>query len=260
MSSDAPSPGSQGDLLDLGGRVAVITGATRGLGRAIADAFASRGAHIVVASRKAEACEAVAKQLTDRYAVSTLAVPTNVSEWNQCDQLVEQAYARFDRVDILVNNAGMSPLYPSAEEVTEALFDKVVGVNLKGPFRLTALAGAKMAAGGGGSIINVSSLAAIRPTPDVLPYAAAKAALNNLTEGFARALGPSVRVNAIMAGRFLTDIARAWDPAVLAEQTQLMALRRAGDPQEVIGAALYFASAASTYCTGAVLRLDGGAP
>jgi NAD(P)-dependent dehydrogenase (short-subunit alcohol dehydrogenase family) len=260
VGSSAPREEAAGDLFDLTGRVAIITGATRGLGRAMAEAFASRGSHLVVASRKADVCEEVARELSDRYGVSALAAPTNVSEWQQCDRLVEQTYARFGHVDVLVNNAGISPLYPSPEEVTEALFDKVLAVNLKGPFRLTALVGARMAAGIGGSIINVSSLAAIRPTPDVLPYAAAKAALNNLTEGFARSLGPKVRVNAIMAGRFLTDIARAWDPAVLAEATQLMALRRAGAPDEVIGAALYFASAASSYCTGAVLRLDGGAP
>lgn len=260
MSMSAPSSGADRDLFDLNDRVVLITGATRGLGRAMAQAFASRGARIVVSSRKASACTDVADELTSLYSIQAAAVAANVSDWTQCGQLVEQAYARFGRIDVLVNNAGISPLYPSAEEVTEALFDKVVAVNLKGPFRITALVGAKMVELGGGSIINVSSLAAVRPTPDVLPYAAAKAGLNNLTVGFAHTLGPTVRVNAIMAGRFLTDIARSWDPAGLADQTSLMALRRAGDPEEVIGAALYFASAASSYCTGAVLRLDGGAP
>jgi NAD(P)-dependent dehydrogenase (short-subunit alcohol dehydrogenase family) len=140
------------------------------------------------------------------------------------------------------------------------LFDKVIGVNLKGPFRLTALIGTRMANDGGGSILNISSFGAIRPHPDYLPYAAAKAGLNTLTEGFARAFGPNVRVNCIMAGPFLTDISTAWEMAAFTERARsTIALRRGGQPHEIIGAALYFASAASSFCTGAILRLDGGA-
>src|SRR3954449_8349572 len=135
----------------------------------------------------------------------------------------------------------------------------VVRRSLKGPFRLTALIGARMAEGDGGSIVNISSVGAIRPQPEYLPYAAAKAALNALTEGFAKALGPKVRVNCIMAGPFLTDISKAWDmDAFEARAKATIALRRGGEPGEIAGAALYFASAASSFCTGAVLRLDGG--
>ena len=116
---------------------------------------------------------------------------------------------------MLVNNAGMSPLYPSVDQVSEALFDKVLGVNLKGPFRLTSLVGTRMAAGAGGSIINISSVEAERPEPSALPYAAAKAGLEALTLGFVRAFGPTVRVNTIRCGMFRTDIAKAWgDPNV----------------------------------------------
>lgn len=118
-----------------------------------------------------------------------------MSDWTQCDALVERAYERVGNLDILVNNAGLSPLYPAIDEVSEELFDKVIALNLKGPFRLAATIGTRMAAGDGGSILNISSVAAIRPTPDVLPYAAAKAGLNALTEGLAQALGPRVRVN-----------------------------------------------------------------
>jgi NAD(P)-dependent dehydrogenase (short-subunit alcohol dehydrogenase family) len=144
--------------------------------------------------------------------------------------------------------------------VTEALWDKVLAVNLKGPFRLSANIGARMAAAGGGSIINISSVGAIRPTGAILPYAAAKAGLNALTEGFARALAPHVRVNALMCGMFRTDISKAWgDPAdVDAAARSTIALQRIGEPHEVVGAALYLASPASSYCTGAVIRLDGG--
>jgi NAD(P)-dependent dehydrogenase (short-subunit alcohol dehydrogenase family) len=114
-------------------------------------------------------------------------------------------------VDVLVNNAGMSPVYDGVANVSEALYDKVFAVNLKGPFRLSALFGARMVAGAGGSIINVSSVGSIRPTADIIPYAAAKAGLNAMTVAFADALGPKVRVNCIMPGSFLTDATRGWD-------------------------------------------------
>jgi NAD(P)-dependent dehydrogenase (short-subunit alcohol dehydrogenase family) len=246
-------------LFDLTGKVALVTGGSRGLGREMVLAFAERGADVIVASRKLDACEAVAREVEERFGRRALAVAANVSDWSQCDALVEAAYGAFGRVDVLVNNAGLSPLYPSLSELEEALFDKVLAVNLKGPFRLTALVGKRMADGDGGSIINISSVGAIRPQPEYLPYAAAKAALNALTEGFAKALGPKVRVNCIMAGPFLTDISKAWDMEAFEARAQAtIALQRGGEPNEVAGAALYLASAASSFCTGAVLRLDGG--
>jgi NAD(P)-dependent dehydrogenase (short-subunit alcohol dehydrogenase family) len=248
--------------VDLSGKVALVTGGSRGLGREIVRAFAERGAAVVIASRKLEACHELAGEVETAHGVAALPVACNVSDWSQCDALVDAAYDRFGRVDVLVNNAGMSPVYPSADAVTEALWDKVLGVNLKGPFRLTANVGARMAAGHGGSIINVSSVAAIRPHGGVLPYAAAKAGLNALTEGFAKALGPKVRVNAVMCGMFRTDISKAWgDPeAVDGLARSTIALKRIGEPHEVVGAAIYLASEQSSYCTGAILRLDGGTP
>ena len=242
----------------LQGKVALVTGGSRGLGRAMVEAFAAEGADVVIASRKLDACREVAHAVTERYARRALPVACNVSEWDACDALVDSAYAEFGRVDVLVNNAGLSPLYRSLEEVTEALFDKVIGVNLKGPFRLASLIGTRMARGDGGSIINISSMEAIRPAPEALPYAAAKAGLNALTEGMARAFAPSVRVNAIQCGPFLTDISTHWTEAALQALIDRAALGRCGEPEEVVGAALFFATDASSYCTGAVLRLDGG--
>jgi len=247
-------------LFDLTGKVALVTGGSRGLGKEMVLAFAAHGADVVVASRKLPACEEVAAEVQRRFGRQALPVASNVSYWEQCDALVEAAYARFGRVDVLVNNAGLSPLYPSVDAVTESLWDKVLDLNLKGPFRLSALVGTRMAAGDGGAIINVSSTAAIRPGAGVIPYAAAKAGLNAMTMGFAKALGPKVRVNCIMAGPFLTDISRAWDmPAFEEHAKRAMALKRGGEPQEVVGAALYFATGASSFCTGSVLALDGGA-
>jgi len=246
------------DLFDLTGKVAVVTGGSRGMGREMVLAFAEHGADVVIASRKLDACEAVAQQVR-AMGRRALAVATNVSRWADCDALVERAYAEFGKVDVLVNDAGLSPLYGKLSDVTEELFDKVVGVNLKGPYRLGALVGERMAAGDGGSIINVSSTASANPAPTAEPYGAAKAGVNNLTRSFAFAFGPKVRVNCIMAGPFLTDISKAWDMAAFEKRAQTtMALRRGGQANEIVGAALYFASAASSFTTGAVLRVDGG--
>ncbi|HYC01091.1 MAG TPA: glucose 1-dehydrogenase [Candidatus Limnocylindrales bacterium] len=247
------------NLFDLSGKVALITGGSRGLGRQMALAFAEAGADVAVASRKREACEAAAQEIEAR-GVRALAVACHVGHWQSLPELVNAVFERFGRIDVLVNNAGMSPLYPSLDQVGEELWDKVLAVNLKGPFRLSALVAPRMAAGEGGCIINVSSIAAIRPSPMEAPYAAAKAGLEAITIAFAHAYGPKVRVNAIQAGPFLTDISKAWPPEIERAVTSRAALGRAGDPSEIVGAAMYLASAASSFTTGAVLRVDGGQP
>jgi NAD(P)-dependent dehydrogenase (short-subunit alcohol dehydrogenase family) len=184
----------------------------------------------------------------------------HVGHWNELDALVEAAYAHFGHVDILVNNAGMSPLYDSLETITEELMDKVLAVNFKGPFRLAALLAGRMAADRGGSIINISSAAAVHPRPHVLPYAAAKAALNSMTVAFAHGYGPSVRCNAIMAGTFFTDVSKAWNMDAFTERAQGFALKRGGQPEEIVGTALYLASSASSFTTGSIITVDGGQP
>jgi NAD(P)-dependent dehydrogenase (short-subunit alcohol dehydrogenase family) len=245
---------------DLTGKVAVVTGGSRGMGREMCLAFARHGASVVVASRKEEACVALAEEITATTGQEAIGVGCHVGRWADCDALVARALERFGTIDVLVNNAGMSPLYDSLPDVTEDLFDKVIGVNLRGPFRLASLVGTHMAAHGGGSIINVSSIAAVQPTPNELPYATAKAGLNALTVGLSRAFGPTVRVNCIMPGPFLTDISKAWDLDAFHENARrTIPLQRGGEADEVVGAALYFATAASSYTTGAVLKIDGGA-
>jgi NAD(P)-dependent dehydrogenase (short-subunit alcohol dehydrogenase family) len=182
-----------------------------------------------------------------------------VGKWGEVEKLAEVAYREFGKVDVLVNNAGMSLLYPSVDAVTEQIWDKVVDLNLKGPFRLTALVGTRMVRDGRGSIINISSTGAIRPTGDVIPYAAAKAGLEAMTVGFARAFGPNVRVNAIQAGPFFTDISKAWDMDTFSKNVKVThALKRGGEPDEIVGAAGYLASDASSFTTATVLKVDGG--
>jgi NAD(P)-dependent dehydrogenase (short-subunit alcohol dehydrogenase family) len=246
------------DLFDLSGRVAVVTGGTRGLGLAMARGFAQSGASVVVVSRKPDACEEVAAALRAEGATAT-GCACHVGQWDRLDGVVEGIYRDFGRIDVLVNNAGVSPMYGKLSDVSEDLFDKVIDVNLKGPFRLAALVGERMVESGGGSIINVSSTGAVRPTSDIVPYAAAKAGVNAMTVGLAHAFGPKVRVNAIMPGPFLTTISKAWDMELFAERARTFPLRRAGDANEIVGTALYLASDASTYTTGTILTVDGGA-
>jgi NAD(P)-dependent dehydrogenase (short-subunit alcohol dehydrogenase family) len=256
MLESAESPAAA--LFDLTGRVVVVTGGTQGLGRAMVAAFAGCGAEVVVVSRRREACEEVAAEVRAGGGKAH-ARPCHVGHWPELEPLVEDVYATLGRIDVLVNNAGSSPLYGRLSDVSEELWDKTLALNLKGPFRLSALVGERMAAGDGGSIVNVSSVGSVRPTRDIVPYAAAKAGLNAMTVAFADALGPKVRVNAILPGPFLTRISQAWDPQVLDELTRNFPLRRPGDPREIVGAALYFASDASSYTTGTVLSVDGGA-
>lgn len=244
--------------LPLEGKVALVTGGSRGLGREMVLAFAKAGADTIVVSRKIDSCEKLAAEVTETTGRRSLPVACHVGDWDAQEALVARAYEEFGAVDVLVNNAGMSPLYPSLEEISEALFDKVFDVNLKGAFRLTTLIAPRMAAAGGGSIVNISSIASERPTPDDLPYAAAKAGLNILTKGFAQAYGPTVRINAIMAGPFLTDISKAWDMEVVADKMKALPLQRAGNPDEIVGAALYLAGPASSYTSGAIIPVDGG--
>jgi NAD(P)-dependent dehydrogenase (short-subunit alcohol dehydrogenase family) len=246
------------DLFDLTGRLAVVTGGTRGLGLAMVRAFASAGAEVVVVSRKPDACDDIVASLRAE-GLKAAGCACHVGHWDELEPLVERIYDDHGRVDVLVNNAGISPLYGKLSEVTEELFDKVMGVNLKGPFRLAALIGERMVAAGGGSIINISSTGAIRPTSDIVPYSAAKAGVNAMTVGLAHAFGPTVRVNAVMPGPFMTTIARNWDMEVFAERARTFPMRRAGQSEEIVGAALYLASDASTYTTGSILTVDGGA-
>ncbi|MCZ4519483.1 glucose 1-dehydrogenase [Rhodococcus ruber] len=252
--------GMEDNLFGLTGKVAVVTGGSRGLGRESVRALASAGAHVVIASRKLESCEQLATEIVRDYGVRALPVRCHVGHWDDVGQLVEAAYEEFGRIDVLINNAGMSPLYESLDSMSEELYDKVFDVNLKGPFRLSALVAARMLSDGiAGSIINISSASANSPTPAEVPYAAAKAGLNSLTVGMARAYGPHVRVNAIVAGPFLTDVSNAWDmDAFAADAKNKIALQRAGDPREIAGTVLYLASAASSFTTGALLNVDGG--
>ncbi|MGE0383091.1 MAG: SDR family NAD(P)-dependent oxidoreductase [Gammaproteobacteria bacterium] len=248
------------NLFDLTGKVALVTGGSRGLGREMVLAFAESGADVVIASRKLDTCEALAKEVRERFGRRAMPYACHVGQWKAVEQLAEAAYAEFGKVDVLVNNAGMSPTYgDNPADVTEELWDKVHGVNLKGPFRLAAVVGNRMAQGAGGSILNISTTGAVFSYPGMMPYHAAKAGMNNMTLAFAKAFAPKVRVNCIMPGGMATDIAKHWDMEHMEREVfPKIPLKRIGRADEIVGAALYFASDASSYCTGAIIPVDGG--
>jgi NAD(P)-dependent dehydrogenase (short-subunit alcohol dehydrogenase family) len=245
-------------MFDLTGKVALVTGGSRGIGRAVAEGLAAAGAEVVVASRKLDACERAAAEISEATGRRALGLGCHVGHWQECTDLVDRVYDAFGRCDVLVNNAGMSPLYPDLASITEEYYDKVNGVNLKGPFRLASLIGTRMAEGDGGSIINVSTIGTLRPGGRELVYAAAKAGLNALTIGLAEAFGPTVRANGILPGAILTDISDAWTDE-MREAAADVPLGRAGYAEDFIGPALWLASEASAYVTGVLVRVDGGA-
>jgi NAD(P)-dependent dehydrogenase (short-subunit alcohol dehydrogenase family) len=247
-----------GKVFDLSGKVAVVTGGSRGLGLAMARAFAEHGADVVIASRKLAACESVAEELRASSGRRVLPVQFHAGKWDDCGRLIDTVYAELGKIDVLVNNAGGSPVYPSLEAVTEELWNKVLDLNLKGPFRLAVLAAKRMAEAGGGSIIHVSSSSAMHPTWAELPYAMAKAGLHTMAAGMSHSYGGKVRVNVIMPGGFLTDISKGWSDETREQIASAVPMKRCGEPEEIVGAALYLASDASSYTTGAVIKVDGG--
>jgi NAD(P)-dependent dehydrogenase (short-subunit alcohol dehydrogenase family) len=244
--------------LDLNGKVAVVTGGSRGIGRAVAEGLAAAGADVVVASRKVEACQRAAADISEATGSRALPVKCHVGDWADCDALVETVYAELGRCDVLINNAGMSPRYDDLPSVSQELYDKVHAVNARGPFRLSALVGARMAAGDGGSIINVSTAGSLRPTAVELPYAMAKAGLNALTLGLAGTWAPKVRANLILPGAFETDITLAWPEGFKEQAATINPLGRIGIPGDLVGLCVFLASDAASYINGAQILVDGG--
>lgn len=239
-------------------KVVIVTGASKGLGRAMALGFAESGADVVVSSRKVEACEQVAEEIR-ALGRRALAVACHVGDWDQCASLVEATVAEFGRIDVLVNNAGIAPVPPSLSAITEELYTKTMDVNVKGPVRLMGLVVDHMPPGG--AIINISSKASLRTSPLTSVYGAAKAAQNAFTRAAAQELGPrGIRVNSIVCGMFHTD---SFHMSVPTPESRLQAskgvsLGRIADPDEIVGTALFLASDASSYLTGELIVLDGG--
>ncbi|WP_327117917.1 glucose 1-dehydrogenase [Nocardia sp. NBC_01730] len=243
---------------DLTGKVALVTGASRGLGLAIARGLCDAGSTVIVSSRKLAACEQAVTSLGDCGPGSAHPLELHVGRWDSIEPAVDRVIAEFGRLDVVVNNAGIAPLAENLASVTEGLWDKTIEVNLKGPFRLMAVAGARMAAAGGGSIINISSIGAVRPSPPEAMYAAAKNGLNALTMAFAQEYAPTVRVNCVMPGGFATDMSEHWDDEFVGKIVRRLPAGRLGRPDEIAGLVAHLASDAAGYTTGAIIPVDGG--
>ena len=249
------------DIFDLTGKVALVTGATRGLGRAMAEGLAQAGAAVAVNSRKREACEAAAKQIAEKTGRETLAAPCHVSDWNALEPMVEAVHARYGRIDVLVNNAGINPTPMPVAQMTQEYWDKLQAVNVKGPLRLSQLVAKRMAEQGGGSIIQVITVGAYIGGPGMSAYTSGKAALRNLTKVMAQEWGADgIRANVICPGLIKTKFSQAlWQDEHISHQVLgHQPIRRIGAPEDVSGLALFLASDASSYCTGSVYMVDGG--
>jgi NAD(P)-dependent dehydrogenase (short-subunit alcohol dehydrogenase family) len=249
-----------GTPFDLTGKVALITGSSRGIGRSIAETMARMGARVVVSSRKREACEAVAAGIRERGG-EALVIPCNISRRDEVEALVAGTLKEWGRIDILVCNAAVNPVYGPLAKLSDEAFDKVMGSNVKSNLWLCNLTIPGMAERGGGAVIIVSSIAGHRGTDVLGAYGISKAADMQLARALAVEWGPyNIRVNCIAPGLVKTDFARAlWeDEANLKRRTERTPLRRIGEPDEIGGVAAFLASPAASFITGEVLVVDGG--
>jgi NAD(P)-dependent dehydrogenase (short-subunit alcohol dehydrogenase family) len=251
---------SVAERLRLDGRVAIVTGASKGIGAAIARALAGAGARVVVSSRKQEGVDEVAHAIAAAGGTA-LAVAANVGRPGEARALVERTIAEWGGVDVVVNNAAVNPVYGPVLDADEAVFDKIMAVNVKGPLEVCRAAYASMKARGAGSVVNISSIGGVSPEPGLGIYSVSKAALISLTKVMAQEWGPEgVRANVICPGLIKTKFSQAlWqDERVLRHTLARQAIRRVGEPEEVAGLALFLASDAAAYCTGGVHMADGG--
>jgi NAD(P)-dependent dehydrogenase (short-subunit alcohol dehydrogenase family) len=250
------------ELFDLTGRVALVTGATKGIGRAVAEGLAQAGASVVVSSRKQDLCDTVAEAIGAATGRDTMGLACHVGDWDAIPSFVEEVYTRFGRIDVLVNNAGINPAPTPVVDVTLEYWRKLQSVNLEGPLRMSALIAPRMRDHGGGSIINVASVGAYVGGAGNSAYAASKAGLVVLTKVMAREWAPwNVRVNVISPGPFVSEMmlgAERAAPGLLERSGAATMLGRVAEPAEIVGAAVYLASHASSFVTGEDHVVSGG--
>jgi NAD(P)-dependent dehydrogenase (short-subunit alcohol dehydrogenase family) len=250
------------ESFDLTGKVSLVTGATKGLGRAMVQGLAEAGSDVVVVSRKAELCDEVAKQVEQSTGRHALSAACHMGDWDALGELVDKVYAQFGRLDVLINNAAINPAPTLVTEITSEYFDKLMGVNVKGPVRLAGLVAPRMGEAGGGSMINVISVGAYISGPSVSVYTAGKAALMNFSRAMAAEwAGINVRVNALAPGPFMTEMMRGtakFDDQFITRSAQATLMNRIAEPEEIVPLVLYLASDASSYVTGEDFAIAGG--
>jgi NAD(P)-dependent dehydrogenase (short-subunit alcohol dehydrogenase family) len=250
------------DLFDLSGRVAIVTGSTKGIGRAMAQGLAEAGAKVVVSSRKQDLCDEVAAEIADATGAETLGLACHVGNWDDIPAFVDGVVERFGRIDVLVNNAGINPARVTPSEMTLEFWRKVFAVNLEGPLRTSQLVAPIMRDGGGGSIINIGTMAAYSGGSNICAYGASKAGLLNLTKSMAMEFAPwKVRVNLLSPGPFMSEMMAGGaktQPGYLDLVAGGTLQKRVADPSEIVGPVLYLASDASSFVTGDDLSVSGG--
>jgi dehydrogenase/reductase SDR family protein 4 len=247
-------------LFQLEGKVALVTGASKGIGEAMARGLAEFGARVVVSSRKQEAVDAVAEALKGDGLEAT-GIAANMSNIEDIHALVDKTQKAYGGIDIIINNAAVNPVFGSIQDTDERAFDKIIDVNLKGPFELCKKAYPILKQRGGGSIIHISSIGGLKPEAGIGIYSVSKAAINNLTQAMAQDWGAdNIRVNAICPGLIKTKFSEAlWnDENILDRFIKHIPLNRAGMPDDVAGLAVFLASDAAAYCTGGLYLVDGG--
>lgn len=244
----------------LHNKVALITGASKGIGKAIAELYAQAGAKVIVSSRKQDAVDEVATAINQQGG-EAIGIACNVGDVNDLQKLVDATLAKFGTIDILVNNAAANPSFGPVVDTTESSFDKIMSVNVKGPFELAKKVYPILKAKKNGSVINISSVGGLRPEPGLGIYSMSKAALISLTKVMAKEWGDdNIRVNVICPGLIKTKFSEAlWsNDKVMSMMMKVLAIKRVGTPEEIAGLALYLASDASAYSTGSVFTADGG--
>ena len=247
-------------LFQLDGKVAIVTGASKGIGEAIARGLAEFGAKIVVSSRKQEAVDAVAETFKND-GLEAIAIAANMGNVEEAHALIDQSVDAYGGIDIIVNNAAANPVFGPIQKTEERAFDKIIDVNLKGPFELCKKAYPILKQRGGGSIIHISSIGGLTPEPGIGIYSVSKAGLINLTKAMAQDWGAeNIRVNAICPGLIKTRFSEAlWgNKPILERFLQHLPLKRVGTSDDIAGLAVYLASDAAAYCTGGVYLIDGG--
>lgn len=248
------------NYFDLSGKVAVVTGASKGIGEAIAKIYGAAGATVVVSSRKKEAVEVVANAIV-KNGGKAMAVACHMGNMQDIDHLVKETLSVFGNVDIVVNNAATNPVFGPVVDTDETAFDKIMNVNVKGPFELSKKFYAVMKEKKSGSVINISSIGGLRPEPGLGIYSMSKAALISLTKVMAKEWGSdNIRANVICPGLIKTKFSEAlWnDDKIMHTMMKMLPIKRVGTPEEIAALALYLAADESAYCTGSVFTADGG--
>lgn len=247
-------------LFDMTGKVALITGSTKGIGRSIAEEMARQGAKVVISSRKAEVCEQVASELKAE-GFEAIAIPCHVGKKDQLQNLVDKTIEAWGKIDVLVCNAATNPVYGPTAEMTDEAWDKIMETNVKGTFWLTNMVLPGMAERGEGAVVLLSSIAGIRGNTTIGTYGVSKAAEAALARNLAVEWGPKgIRVNSIAPGIVKTDFAKALteDPVRIKRAEEKTPLRRLGEPVDIAGLAVFLSTKASAYITGQVIVADGG--